>query len=195
VALERIGPSNRSQAAPAENNRAASAGPRCVSELVLGGDAGLEAIAAATAATAATAAPATAFTVVTTTTTAAVVPTAATIATTTATVATTAAAAATTTITAATTTVTAAATAAEATATAAAARLTLLRLVHTKRAAVQRATVHPLDRLGGFLGGPHGHEGKAAGATGLTVRDQVDIADRSEFLERRTYALCVGIER
>jgi hypothetical protein len=95
------------------------------------------------------------------------------------------------------------ATAAEATATAAeataaattAALLALLGFVHAKRPTVERATIHALDRLGGFLGGSHGHEGKAARAAGLTVRDQVDITDRSELLERCPDALRVGVER
>jgi hypothetical protein len=144
---------------------------------------------AATAATTTAAASSATLAVVatTTTTTAAEVTTAATAvataATTTTTVATTTAAVATTTA------------AAEAAATTATALLTLLRFVDAKRPTVESATIHTLDRLGGFLGGTHGHEGKAAGAAGLTVRDQVDIADRSEFLERRTDALCIGVER
>ncbi len=174
----------------AENDRAALTGRALLTYLVLGSVTRLPAIAAATAATAATTAPATAVAVVTAAATAAaVVTTAATVA-----AATTAATAATAAIAAAAIATTAAA-AAEATATAAAARLALFRLIHPKRATVQRATVHPLDRLGGFLGTAHGHEGKAAGAAGLTVRDQVDIADRSELLERRTYPFCVGVER
>jgi hypothetical protein len=183
--------------APAENCSAASTGRALLPDLVLDGD-WLSAIAAATAATTATATPAAAFTVITATATAAaVVPTAAT----TVAAATAAAIAATATVTTAAATVATAAAAittaaaTEATAAAATARLTLLRLVHAKRPAVERTTIHPFDRLGGFLGGPHGHEGEAARAAGLTVRDQVDIADRSELLERRTYALCVGIER
>jgi hypothetical protein len=148
---------------------------------------------AATAASAASAAPtATVAVVAATTTTAAVVAaTAAAVATAAATAipATTAAVAT------AATTEAAATTAAEATTATTAALLTLLRFVDAKRPTVESATIHALDRLGGFLGGSHGHEGKAARAAGLTVRDQVDIADCSELLERRTYALCVGIER
>src|SRR5262245_3717004 len=117
----------------------------------------LPAITAASAATTATTAPATALAVVTAA--AALVAAAAT-----------AVAAA---ITAATAAVTAAATAVAAAATstatteattAAAALLPLLGFVHPQGATVERATIHPLDRLGGFLGGAHGHEGKAAGA-------------------------------
>jgi hypothetical protein len=130
----------------------------------------------ATIATAAIAAATTATTVVTATTTA-----------------TTAAAAITTAAVAAT-----AATAAEATATTAAtaaALLALLGLVDAQRAAVERASVHALDRLGGFLGSTHGHEREPAGAAGLAVRDQVDVTDGSEFLERSTDAISIGIER
>jgi hypothetical protein len=147
---------------------------------------------AATAATTTAAAPTATLAVVATTTTAAASTTKVTTATTTVT-ATAAAttAVATTTATEATTTATEAAAATTATT----ALLTLLRFVDAKRPTVESATIHTLDRLGGFLGGTHGHEGKAAGAAGLTVRDQVDIADRSEFLERRTYALCIGVER
>lgn len=150
----------------------------------------LPAIAAATAAaTAATTATATALAIVATTTATATVVTAATA------VAAIATATAATTITATTTPeAPTTAAAAEATTAASAALLPLLGFVHPERAPVERATIHPLDRLGGFLGGAHGHEGKAAGAAGLTIRDQVDIADRSELLERRTYALCIGVE-
>jgi hypothetical protein len=147
---------------------------------------------AATAATTTAAAPTATLAVVATTTTAAAT---ATTEVTTATTTVTAAATATTTV-AATTAAEATTTATEAAATTATtALLTLLRFVDAKRPTVESATIHTLDRLGGFLGGTHGHEGKAAGAAGLTVRDQVDIADRSEFLERRTYALCIGVER
>jgi hypothetical protein len=179
----------------AENNDAASTGPRAPTYLVAAsGTRCLPAIAAAaTAATAATTATATALAVVTATPTAIVTATAAA---TTVAAATTAAITPTAAVAAATTAVAAATTAAaEASTAATTALLTLLRLVHPKRTTVESATIHALDRLGGFLGGTHGHEGKAARAAGLTVRDQVDIADRSEFLERRTYALCVGVER
>jgi hypothetical protein len=148
---------------------------------------------AATAATATTTATATAVTVVTTAAAAATVVTAA------ATTAVATAAAAITAASAAATTATeAAATAAEptaATATAAAALLALLGFVHAKRATIQRATVHALDRLGGFFGSSHGDEREAAGATGLAIRDQVDVTYRSEFLERSADAISIGIER
>jgi hypothetical protein len=154
--------------------------------------------AAATAATATTTAATTAVAVVATAATTAVVTTAATAA-----VATTAAAAITAaTAAAATTGVATTATAAEATtATAAAATtattalLALLGFVHAKRAAVEGATVHALDRLCGFFGSSHGHERKAAGPAGFAVRDQVDITYGSEFLERSTDAISIGIER
>jgi hypothetical protein len=150
-----------------------------------------------TAATAASTAPAAAFAVVTTTAAAAAAVVTAAAA---AAVATTAAATAITTAATVATTaaVATAATAAEATAAAAAATTALLALlgfVDAERPTVESATIHALDRLGGFLGGTHGHEGKAAGAAGLSIGDQVDIAYRSEFLERRTDALSVGIER
>jgi hypothetical protein len=155
--------------------------------------------AAATAATATTTAATTAVAVVATTATAAVVT-----ATATATVATTAAAAAITAaaIAAATAGVATTATAAEATAaaaataaTATAALLALLGLIHAKRTAVECAAVHALDRLGGFFGSSHGDEREAAGATGLAIRDQVDVTYRSEFLERSADAISIGIER
>jgi hypothetical protein len=164
----------------------------------------LPAIATASAATAATATAATAAfaaaAIVTTTATAATIVTPATAAvaaaTTTTTRATAAVAAAATTVAATAAAAIAAATAAaEAAATATAALLALLGFVHAEWATVERATIHALDRLGGFLGGSHGHEGEAARAAGLSVRDQMDITDRSEFLERRTDALRVGIER
>jgi hypothetical protein len=153
----------------------------------------LPAIAAtATASTATATATTTAVAVVAAAAATAVVATAAaTVATTAATVtATTAAATATV---AATTT---AATEAAATATAAAAALlALFGFVHAERAAVQGAAIHALDRLGGFFGSAHGHEREAAGATGLAIGDQVDITYRSEFLERSTDAISIGIER
>jgi hypothetical protein len=162
----------------------------------------LPAIATASAATAATATAATAAfaaaTIVTTTATAAtiVTPATAAVAAATTTRATAAVAAAATTVAATAAAAIAAATAAaEAAATATAALLALLGFVHAEWATVERATIHALDRLGGFLGGSHGHEGEAARAAGLSVRDQMDITDRSEFLERRTDALRVGIER
>jgi hypothetical protein len=146
--------------------------------------------AAATAATTAAATTAAALAVVTATTAAEVAAT-----TTAAAVAAIAAAATATTSIAAATAAIAAAAATEATSSASTALLPLLGFVHPQGASVERATIHALDRLGGFLGGSHGHKGKAAGAAGLTIRDQVDIADRSELLERRTYALCIGVER
>jgi hypothetical protein len=89
--------------------------------------------------------------------------------------------------------------AAEATATAAAATTTallaLLGFVHAKRATVEGAAVHALDRLGGFFGSSHGDEREAAGAAGLAIGDQVDITYGSEFLERSTDAISIGIER
>jgi hypothetical protein len=147
------------------------------------------ATAATTAATATTTAvavvaAAAATAVVATAAAAAVATTAATVTTTTATAAATVAAA------------TTAATEAAATTTAtAAALLALFGFVHAERAAVQGAAVHALDRLGGFFGSAHGHEREAAGATGLAVRDQVDITYRSELLERSTDAISIGIER
>jgi hypothetical protein len=135
----------------------------------------------------------------TTTATATVAAVAATTATT---VATTAAAAVVTTAATTTATTTAAAeatttTATEAatTATAAAALLALLGLVDAQRATVERTSVHALDRLGGFLGSSHGHEREPAGAPGLAIRDQVDVADGSKFLERSTDAISICIER
>jgi len=153
--------------------------------------------AAATAATTATTATATAVTAVTAT--AVATATATTVVTTAAaaavaTTATTTAAAA---ITATAAEATAAA-AAEATATAAttaAALLALLGFVHAKRTTVEGAAVHALDRLGGFFGSAHGDEREAAGAAGLAIGDQVDIAYGSEFLERSTDAISIGIER
>jgi len=116
----------------------------------------------------------------------------------TATIATTAATATAATVTATATVAaatTAATEAAATTTTAAAALLALFGFVHAERAAVQGAAVHALDRLGGFFGSAHGHEREAAGATGLAVRDQVDITYRSELLERSTDAISIGIER
>jgi hypothetical protein len=147
----------------------------------------LPAVAAATAAatTASTAAS----------TAVAVVATATTAATTVTTTAATPVATATAAVAAATTTEATTAAAEAAATTAASALLTLLGLVHAERPTVEGTTIHPLDCLGGFLGGSHGHESKAAGTAGLAIRDQVDIIDESELLERRTDALCVGVER
>ena len=100
--------------------------------------------------------------------------------------------------------VTAAATAAVATATAAAAvtttaaaaaLLALLGFVNAEGATVERATVHTLDGLGGLLGGTHGHERKTARAARLAIGDEVDVADRSKFLERSADAISIGVER
>src|SRR4029079_14878726 len=99
------------------------------------------------------------------------------------------------TATAAVATAAAAAEATAATATAAAALLALFGFVHAKRATVEGAAVHALDRLGGFFGSAHGDEREAAGAAGLAIRDQVDVTDRSEFLEGSTDAISIGIER
>jgi hypothetical protein len=71
----------------------------------------------------------------------------------------------------------------------------LFGFVHAKRAAIQGATVHALDRLGGFFGSSHGNERKAAGATGLAIRDQVDVTYGSELLERGADAISIGVER
>ena len=90
---------------------------------------------------------------------------------------------------------TAAAAAAVAAATAAAALLALLGLVNAERAPVEGPAVHTLDGLRGLLGGTHGHECKTARAARLTIRDEVDVADRSELLERSTDAISIGIER
>ena len=185
---------DRAQGTRAKKNRGPAQAARS-SEIVGVTARRLPAIAAATtaAATTATTAAAAALAVVATATAAAAAVVSATAA---------AVAAATTTATTAAATVAAAtaaiaaATAAEAaTAAATAALLALLGFIHAKRPTVERATIHALDRLGGFLGGSHGHEGKAARAAGLTVRDQVDITDRSELLERCPDALRVGIER
>ena len=145
----------------------------------------------ATAATAATATTTTA----TATTTTAIATTA--VAATTATITTAAVPAATTPEATAATTAAAASAAAEAAAatTTAAAVLALLGLVDAERATVEGPAVHTLDRLGGFLGGAHGHEREAARAARFAVRDQVDIADRSEFLERGADAFSIGVER
>jgi hypothetical protein len=103
-----------------------------------------------------------------------------------------------TTTTAATTATVVAATAATESATAAttaAALLALLGLVDAEWAAVERTAIHALDRLGGFFGSSHGNEREAAGAASLAVRNQVDIAYCSEFLECSTDAFSIGIER
>jgi hypothetical protein len=149
--------------------------------------------AAAAATTTATTATATAVTVVTTAATA----TAAAAAEVTTTAATAVATTAATRAAAATAAVATTATPTEATTTttAAAALLALLRFIHAKRAAVESAAVHALDRLGGFFGRSHGHEREAPGAAGLAIRDQVDITYGSEFLERGTDAISIGIER
>ena len=100
------------------------------------------------------------------------------------------------TVAAATTAVATAATAAAvAAATAAAALLALLGLVNAERTPVEGAAVHTLDGLRGLLGGTHGHECKTARAARLTIGDEVDVADRSELLERSTDAISIGIER
>jgi hypothetical protein len=151
---------------------------------------GLPAIAAATT-TAATAAAAT-----TTAVTVVAAATATTVVAATTTAAAVATATAATTAVATTTVATAATTAAEPTAaTAGAALLALLGFVDPERPAIERATVHALDRLGGFLRSSHGYERETARAAGLAVRDQVDITYGSEFLERGTDAFSIGVER
>jgi hypothetical protein len=152
----------------------------------------LPAIAAATTAAATTTtATATTVSVIATATTAAaaVITTAATaIAATAATIATTPAAA--------TTAIATTATPPEPTAaTTAAALLALLGLIDAQRTTIEGTTIHSLDCLGGLLGSSHGHEREAAGAAGLAIRDQVDIAYGPEFLERSTDAFSIGIER
>jgi len=151
----------------------------------------LPAIAAAAAATAAATATTTATTAAIAATTAVVTAatTAAAVATATAAIT----AAATTIATTAATTTTAAAVTTTA-ATAAAARLALLGLVDAERATVEGVPVHALDRLRGFLGGAHGDEREAARAARLAVAYEVDVADRSEFLERRADAFSIGVE-
>jgi hypothetical protein len=149
-----------------------------------------------TAAVAATTATTAAATTTTTAATAAVAVAAATTAVATTTFAATTAAtvaAAATTVAAATV---AAAAAAEATTTAtAAAGLTLLGLVDAERATIEGAAIHAFDRLGGFFRRAHGHECKAARAARLAIRDEVDVADGSEFLERGANAISGGVER
>ena len=149
--------------------------------------------------TTATAAATTAAATTTTATTAAAVAAAAAVVTAAAATAAVATAATTTTVSAvaaaATTAVAAAAAAAVAAATAAAALLALLGLVNAERAPVEGAAVHTLDGLRGLLGGTHGHECKTARAARLTIRDEVDVADRSELLERSTDAISIGVER
>ena len=140
---------------------------------------GLPAIAAATA-----------------TTTTAATATAAVIAVVAATTATTATTAVVVTATAVTTT-TATATAAEATATATAtaARLALLGLVDAKGATVEGLAIHAFDGLGGLLSGAHRYEREAARTAGLAIGDEVDVADRTELLERSANAIRRGVER
>jgi hypothetical protein len=153
---------------------------------------GLPAIVAAAAATAATAATTTttalaaAAAVVTATATTAVATAATTIA---------AATAARTTATAAVTTTTAAAAEATAAATATAALLALLGFIDAQRATVEGTAVHTFDRLCSLFRGAHRHKGKAARAAGLAIRDEVDVADGSELLERGTDAISGGVER
>jgi hypothetical protein len=139
---------------------------------------------AATATTTTTAA-----TTTTATTVAAIA--AAAVATTTTTVATAAAAA----ITTAATAITAASTATESAAATTAALLALLGFVNAERSTVESAAIHTLDRLGGFLGGTHGHEREAARAARFAIGDEVDVADGSELLERGADAFCIGVER
>ena len=154
----------------------------------------LPAIASATTATATASTAATATAAATTVAATAAIVTA---------TATTAVAPATTTVTtaavatASTTVATTSSTAAEATAaaTAATALLALLGFVDAERPTVEGPAIHTLDRLGGFLGGPHGHEREAAGAARFAVGDEVDIRDGSEFLERGADALSIGVER
>jgi hypothetical protein len=145
-------------------------------------------VATTTAASTATAAT-TAATVVATTATTTVVATAATT-----TVATTAAAVSTTTTTATTAAVSTATAAVSAAATAAAALLALLGFVDAERPTIKGAAIHTLDRLGGFLGGTHGHERESARTAGFAIGDQVDITDGSELLERGADALSIGVE-
>jgi hypothetical protein len=86
--------------------------------------------------------------------------------------------------------------AAEATAAAAAtAGLTLLGFVDAEWATVEGATVHAFDRLGRLFRRTHGHECKAARAARLAIRDEVDVADGSELLERGADAISGGVER
>ncbi len=172
----------------AENDKRARESPRaayvyCQLELPAIAAAATTATTTATTTTAAaTAASAIATTTVVATAATAAIPTAAT---------TTAVATAATAVAAATAT---AAEAAATTATAAAARLALLGFVDAEGASVEGMAVHALDRLSGFLGRAHGDEREAAGAAGLAIGYQVDVADRSEFLERRADAFSIGVE-
>jgi hypothetical protein len=96
----------------------------------------------------------------------------------------------------ATATVSAASAATESTtATATATLLALLGFVNAERPTVEGAAIHTLDRLCGFFGGSHGHKREPARATSLAIRDEVDITDGSELLERGTDAFCIGVER
>jgi hypothetical protein len=97
-----------------------------------------------------------------------------------------------------TTAAAATATATVATATAAAAAAALLALlgfVHTKRSTVEGLTVHGLHGLGRFFSGAHGHEREAAGAAGLAIGDEVDVADCAELLECSANAISGRVER
>jgi hypothetical protein len=143
----------------------------------------------ATAATATTAATTTAaFAAVVATAAATAVPATA--------ITTTAAVTTTTAITTTTAAVATAATGTVATATAAAtARLALLGLVDAERATIEGTAIHTFDSLRGLLGGSHRHEREAARTAGLAIRDEVDITDGSELLERGADALSIGVER
>jgi hypothetical protein len=150
---------------------------------------------AATTAAAATTTAVAAFSTAATTTTVAAATTAAVVTAATTAVATTAAGTAATTTTAAEAT---AATGTEATATAAttaAALLALLGLIHAERATIEGPAVHAFDRLRGLFGSAHRDERESTGPAGLTIGDQVDVADGSEFLERATDAFSIGVER
>jgi hypothetical protein len=107
----------------------------------------------------------------------------------------TATAAASTTAAAAAAAITTAATTAAATAAATTATLSLLRLVDAERAAVEHGAVHLGDCLLSFGVGAHGHEGEAAGLSGLAVGRDMDVAHFSEGCERGTHRVGRRVKR
>jgi hypothetical protein len=91
----------------------------------------------------------------------------------------------------------AAAAAAAATATAAAtasAIRTLLRLVHDDGATIELTAVPGRDGLLGVCGAAHLDEREATRLSGVSVRDDLDLHDRSVLAERGAQSLLRGVE-
>jgi hypothetical protein len=81
------------------------------------------------------------------------------------------------------------------TTTATATGLTLLGLIHAKRATIKGLAIHAFDCLGRFLRGAHRDEREAAAAARLAIGDEVDITDGTELLEGSADTIGGRVER